>query len=95
MPHDRRHYYYWICARDAETGKMFLISGGRSEEEARQKGLQSLGSTDFTIRRLPTINLAAASSMIKGDRLARGAGLKKATERLGHDRSLRRRRQSR
>lgn len=92
QPQDRkRNWYYWITAKDPETGKPYLIAGGKTEEEARQKGLEMLGGIDFNIRRLPTISMAAASSMIKGHRLEKSKDLRKATERLGHNRTLRRR----
>jgi len=92
QPQDRkRNWHYWITAKDPETGKPYLIAGGRTEEEARQKGLEMLGGIDFNIRRLPTINMAAASAMIKGRRLEKGKNLRKATERIGHNRTLRRR----
>lgn len=89
-PQDRRNWHHWIVAKDPETGKPYLIAGGRTEDEARQKGLEMLGGTDFEVRRLPTVSLAAASSMVKGRRLEKTKSLHKATERLGHDRSLRR-----
>ena len=81
-------YYYWLVCR-AERGKVFLVFGSdKSEDEARQKGLEMLGGIDFAIRRLPTRSLPRASSLIKGNRLERGEGLKRASQRLGHDRSL-------
>jgi len=85
----RRGRYYWIVARD-EEGKPYLIAGGNTEEEARQKGLEMLGGMDFEIRGLPTRNLARASSMIRGARLEDTHSLSKAKQPLGHDRSLRR-----
>lgn len=88
---DKRSWYYWLVAKDPESGKPYLIAGGKTEEEARQKGLEMLSGQgiDFEVRRLPTINIGAASSMIKGRRLERTKSLKRATERLGHDRTLR------
>lgn len=83
-----REEYYWITAVDPETGKPYLIAGGRTEDEARQKGLETLGGLDFLIRKLPTTNLARASSLLKGDRLEKTKSLHKAAERLGHERSL-------
>lgn len=85
-----RRYYFWIVARD-ENGKTFLIFGSeKSSEDARQKGLEMLQGTDFQIRRLPTRDEQTASRMLKGGRLERGDGLQKSTQRLGHDKSLRR-----
>lgn len=82
--------YYWIAARD-ERGKRYLIFGSdRSEDEARQKGLEMLGGVDFVIKRYPTRDLSRASSFSKGIRLKETHSLKKATERLGHDKSVRR-----
>lgn len=87
---DKRNWYYWIVARDPVSQKPYLLPGGKTEQEARQKGLEQLGNIDFNLRRLPTVNMAAASSMLKGHRLERTKSLHKATEKLGHNRSLRR-----
>jgi len=84
-----RRYYYWLTARD-ETGKPYLIYGGMTEDEARQKGLEMLGGTDFQIKRLPTRNLARASSLLKGGRLEQTHSLKEAGKRIGHNKSLKR-----
>jgi hypothetical protein len=90
---DRRNWHFWLIAKD-ESGKPYLIAGGKTEEEARQKGLEMLSGQgiDFAIRRLPTIDLGRASSMIKGQRLEKTKSLSRATEKLGHDRSLSQRR---
>lgn len=87
-------YYYWLVCQD-ETGKPYLIYGGESEEEARQKGLEMLNGVDFTIKRLPTRSLPHASSLLKGNRLEEYHNLRKATQRLGHDRSFKRAKQRR
>ncbi len=87
--------YYWIVAIDPESGKPYLISGGPTEDEARQKGLEMLAGVDFEVKSLPTRNLARASSLIKGDRLESTHSLHKSSERLGHDRSVARMRQRR
>jgi len=86
-----REEYYWLTAKDEETGKSYLIAGGVNEEEARQKGLEMLSGLDFRIRKLPTRNLQRASSLLKGNRLEKTHSLHKAAERLGHERSVRRR----
>lgn len=82
-----RKTYYWLTAHD-EDGKPYLIYGGATEDEARQKGLEELGGVDFEIRKFPTRNLARASSMMKGHKLSTEHSLKKASARLGHDKSL-------
>lgn len=81
--------YFWLVCSD-EDGKPYLIYGGASEEEARNHGLEMLAGTDFNIKRLPTKNLAMASSMLKGSKLESTHSLKKASQRLGHDRSIKR-----
>ena len=83
---DRRNYY-WLSAQD-ETGKSYLVYGGITEDEARQKGFEMLGGVDFEIKRLPTRNLATASSMLKGNRLEQTHSLREAGKRMGHNRSL-------
>lgn len=85
-----RNKYYWLIAKDPDTGKIFLIAGGRHEEEARQKGLEMLAGIDFEIRALPTIDLQTASAMVRGKRLEATQSLREAKQRLGHDRSLER-----
>ena len=87
---DHRNWYYWIVTRDPETNKPYLLPGGKTEQEARQKGLEQLGGIDFELRRFPTTNMATASAMLKGKRLEKTQSLHKATERLGHTKSLRR-----
>ena len=72
-------------------GKRFLIMGSnKSEQDARQHGVEVLGGIDFTIKRLNTRSLPAASRMLKGGILERGHNLRQATRRLSHDRTLRR-----
>lgn len=92
---ERKNWYYWIVTKDPESGKPYLLPGGKTEQEARQKGLEQLGGIDFEIRRFPTIDLAKASSMLKGRRLEKTKSLHKAVERLGHSKSLKRSQQKR
>ena len=81
---------FWILARDPDSGKPFLIFGSdKTEEDARQKAFEMLGGVDFEIHGLYTRNMAKASSIIRGKRLEDTHSLHKASERLGHDRSLR------
>ena len=84
-----RRYYYWLVTHD-DTGKPYLIFGGENEDEARQKGLEMLGGMDFEIKRYPTRDLTTASAYYRGVRLERGEGLRRASQRIGHSRSLRR-----
>jgi hypothetical protein len=81
--------YYWIVARD-ETGKTYLVFGSdQSEELARQKGLEMVG-TDFEIKDLPTRDMGRASSMMRGNKLEKTHSLKKASQRIGHEKSIKR-----
>ena len=83
-----------MVARD--NGRPYLIYGGTDESSARQKGLEMLSGIDFEIKRYPTRDLAAASAYFRGKRLEQGDGLKKSSQRIGHNKSikqLRRRRQ--
>lgn len=82
-----RRYYWWIVARD-ENNKPYLIAGANDENDARHKALEMLGNLNFKLVRLPTTNLARASSMIKGMRLEHEHNLHSASERLGHNKSL-------
>ena len=85
---DTRRKFYWILTQDPDTRKPFLIAGGEDESGAHQKALEMLGGVDFEIRGLYTRNMAKASSIIRGKRLEDTHSLHKASERLGHDRSL-------
>ncbi len=85
---ESRRKYYWLVTADPDTKKPYLVFGGNTEEEARQKGLEILGGIDFEIRGLPTRDMARASSMVKGRRLEDTHSLGRASERLGHNRSL-------
>ena len=87
---ESRRRYYWLVCRDNKTDRIYLIAGGKNEEEARSKGLEMLGGIDFEIKALPTTNLQSASSMIRGKRLEDTHSLNKAKQRLGHDRSINR-----
>jgi hypothetical protein len=89
MNEDGHKYYYWLTCTD-EAGKHFLIFGGNTESEARMKGLEELGGINFDFRRLPTRSLPRASTLIHGRRLEKTHSLKKASEKLGHDKSLKR-----
>jgi len=89
-----RRNYYWLVARD-ENGKPYLIFGGDSEVEARQKGLEMLGGLDFEIRSYPTRHEPTASSYLRGKRLEDTHSLKESSRRIGHSKSLRRLRQRR
>lgn len=83
-------HYWWIVTKD-EGGKPYLLTGGRTEDEAKQKGMEMLGGLDFEVKRLPTTDLRKASSLLKGDRLEHTRDLHRASERLGHERSMARR----
>ncbi len=75
--------YWWLTG--INEGKRFLIFGSdKSEDDARQHGLELLGGIDFTIKRLPTKNIAQASRMLKGNILEQTSDLGTATKRLKH-----------
>ena len=83
-------YYYWLKCMDS-SGKMYLVFGSdRDESDARTRGIELLGGADFEIKRLPTRNLQKASSLCKGHRLEETHSITKASEKIGHEKSLRR-----
>ncbi len=82
--------YYWIVAHDTDNKPYLIFGSDKSEEDARQQGLEMLGGVDFEIKKFPTRDLASASSMLKGKKLKETHSLKKATERLGHEKSVNR-----
>ncbi len=90
MKTESRRRFFWLICQDPESGKIFLIAGGNTEEEARSKGLECLAGIDFEIRDLPTKSLSTASQIVKGKRLEDTQSLHKAKERLGHNKSLQR-----
>ena len=80
----REKHCWWLVAKD-EEGKTILVFGSdKDENDARQRGLEMLSGIDFDIKRLPTRNLARASSLLKGSRLEHTRSLKEATKRLRH-----------
>ena len=85
-----RRNYYWIKCVDPETGKPYLIWGGNDENSARSRGIEMLAGIDFKIVPLKTRNLSMASSMIHGKRLEQTHSLRKASRRIGHDKSVKR-----
>lgn len=86
----RRREYWWIVTRD-EDGRPHLVFGSDiSEEDARQKGLEMLGGMDFLIKKYPTRDTDMASAFFRGKRLENGEGLKRASQRIGHERSVKR-----
>lgn len=86
-----RRKYYYIAAKD-ETGKPYLISAAmcRTEDEARQHGMETLAGLDFKIVQYPTRDLNAAMRMYRGYRLDHGYGLRTAARRQGHEKSINR-----
>ena len=86
-----RATYYWIVAKDAETGRPYLLTGGDTEQEARQRGMEMLGGQDFEIRALNTRDRDMASSIIRGKRLEQSHSLREASRRIGHEKTVQRR----
>ena len=82
--------HFWLISHDPETGKPHLIYGGTSEDEARMKGIDWLQGIDFKIVPLRTRNLATASAQVRGKRLDAGQGLHRASQRQGHEKTVRR-----
>lgn len=88
---EHKRQYWWIVAHDPETGKPYLVFGSdKSEEDARQKGLEMLAGIDFDIKRYPTRDLGTASAYLRGKRLERTHSLRESSKRIGHTKSLRR-----
>ena len=90
---EETRYHYWLYAKDPSTGKPYLIYGcpaSDGEEHARLRGLELLPGLNFEIKRLRTMNLQKASSMIRGGRLETSHSLREAGQRIGHERSVRR-----
>ena len=85
-----RKNYWWLICRDSE-GKPYLVFGSeRSEDDARQKGIEmNLGDFgDFEIKRFPTRDKGEASAYYRGKRLERGDGIDAAKQRIGHEKSI-------
>ncbi len=85
---ESRRKYYWLVAVDTTDNKPYLVFGGNTEDEARQKGLEMLPGINFEIKDFPTRNLAMASSMLRGKRLDGKIPLHEASRRQGHEKSL-------
>jgi hypothetical protein len=84
--------FWWIGATD-EDGKPYLLGGGETEEIARQKGMELLNGLDFELKNLHTTDKNLASSRWRGHKLEQTHTLKKAGQRLGHEKSLKRKKQ--
>jgi len=84
-----RRMYYWIAAKD-ETGKPYLISATmcKTEDEARQRGMEMLSGLDFEIKRYPTRDLSSAVRMLRGSRLEDTHALRTSARRQGHEKSI-------
>ncbi len=80
--------HYWLYVKS--QGKPYLIYGGKTEGEARDKGIEILGGIEFDIKPFPTTNVNRASALLKGRKLEDTHSLSQASQRLGHGRSLRR-----
>lgn len=92
-PVRHRRQYWWIVAQD--EGKPYLILGGSSEQESRQKALEMLGGLDFSLREFPTMDRNSASAMLRGKRLEDTHSLHESGRRIGHEKSIRRLRRRR
>jgi len=73
--------HYWIIAN--KEGQTVLIYGGLSENEATQKGYQELDCY-FEVKPFPTKDIAAASRMLKGEKLHDTQDLSESLRRLKH-----------
>ncbi len=74
---------WWLVAVD--HGETTLVFGSDiSMEQARQHGLEILPGVDFNVKKLPTRNLARASSLLKGSILEETHSFKDATKKLRH-----------
>ena len=81
--------YWWLGARDGDED--FLIFGSAtSEEDARQKGLELLGGTDFVIKKLGTRDRSTASALWKGHKLEKTHSLHTARQKLLHEKGIKR-----
>lgn len=82
-----RQPWYWIVASD-ETGQPYLIFGGATESDARQKGLEMMPGVNFEVRMFRTRNLDMARSLLRGSRLDGHHSLREAGRRQGHEKSI-------
>jgi len=82
-----RRQWYWIVAQD-DMGQPYLIFGGATEPEARQKGLEMLPGVNFEVRMFRTRNLDTARSLLRGSRLDGQRSLRQAGRRQGHEKSI-------
>ena len=78
-----RRMYWWLVAKE-ETGQRYLIFGSdKSEEDARQKGLE-MGMSDFGIKKFPTRDVDSASHMLKYGIVKQSGDIRQAGKRLRH-----------
>ncbi len=85
-----RRQYWWIATHEEGKPYLILATGCNNESEARQYGMETLGGLDFEIKQYPTRDRNQASAYYRGKRLTEGVGLHKASQRIGHNKSLKR-----
>lgn len=78
----RNQTYYWISAH--HQGNDILIYGGETYEEAERKGSEKLPCI-FEVIALPTIDIKAASRMLKGRKLEETGNLDESLKRMRHN----------
>ena len=90
-----KEYHYWISAVDPDNNNkpylLYACPAREGEESARQKGLELLGGLDFKVKRYPTKDINTASAYLRGKRVEKTHSLGEASRRIGHSKSLKRR----
>ena len=76
--------YYYIVVYGVD-GHDFLISGGRSETEAREKAIQTLKGQPYEVISFNTVDIDEANRQFKHDRLMKSGDIHYAVKPVRHN----------
>ena len=74
--------YYWVAGLDSDTGKL-TIAGPKVTEDEAEALASGKGFLEYEIVKLPTVNEARATRMLKAMRLENST-IMEALQRIGH-----------
>jgi hypothetical protein len=79
----RRQPYFYIVIYGVD-GHDYLISGGESEQEAREKAIKLLKGSPYEIKSYNTTDIDEANRQFKHDRLMKSGDIRYAVKPVRH-----------
>ena len=76
--------YFYIVIYGVD-GHDYLISGGKTEQEAREKAIQSLQGNPYEVISYNTTNIDEANRQFKHDRLMKSGDIRYAVKPVKHN----------